>query len=53
MQIRALLIAQQNAEAARQAKMADIEAQQEAAAVQMRAGRFQKSVPYRMVKERE
>ena len=38
MQIRALLIAQQNAEAARQAKMADIEAQQAAAAVQAKAG---------------
>lgn len=45
MQIRALLIAQQNAEAARQARMADIEAQQAAAAVQARRGAFQKSPP--------
>ena len=45
MQIRALLIAQQNAEAARQAKMADIEAQQAAAAAQARKGTFKKSTP--------
>ena len=46
MQIRALLIAQQTAEAARQSALADIEAQQEAASRQMRAGAFKKSVPY-------
>ena len=45
MQIRGLLIAQQNAEAARQARMADIEAQQAAAAVQLRNGTFRKSTP--------
>lgn len=45
MQIRALLIAQQNAESARQAKLADIEAQQAAAAIQARRGTFQKSPP--------
>jgi P-type conjugative transfer protein TrbJ len=45
MQIRALLIAQQNAEAARQARIADIEAQQAAAAVQARQGTFQRSTP--------
>jgi P-type conjugative transfer protein TrbJ len=45
MQIRALLIAQQNAEATRQARMADIEAQQAAAAVQARQGTFQRSTP--------
>jgi P-type conjugative transfer protein TrbJ len=45
MQIRALLIAQQNAEAARQAKMADIEAQQAAAAARLRNGTFKKSTP--------
>ncbi|SEA65596.1 P-type conjugative transfer protein TrbJ [Nitrosospira multiformis] len=45
MQIRALLIAQQNAEAARQARIADIEAQQAAAAVQARQGTFKKSTP--------
>jgi P-type conjugative transfer protein TrbJ len=44
-QIRALLIAQQNAEAARQAKMADIEAQQAAASAQLRNGTFKKSTP--------
>jgi P-type conjugative transfer protein TrbJ len=46
MQIRGLLIAQQNAEVARQSALADIEAQQAAAAVQLRAGTFKKSVPY-------
>lgn len=46
MQIRGLLIAQQNAEAARQSALADIEAQQAATAVRMRAGTFKKSVPY-------
>jgi P-type conjugative transfer protein TrbJ len=46
MQIRALLIAQQTAEAARQSALADIEAQQEAASRQMRTGEFKKSVPY-------
>lgn len=46
MQIRGLLIAQQNAEAARQSALADIEAQQDAASVQMRAGGFTKSKPY-------
>ncbi|SDA23361.1 P-type conjugative transfer protein TrbJ [Nitrosospira sp. Nsp18] len=46
MTIRALLMAQQNAEAARQAALADIEAQQHAASVQMREGAFKKSVPY-------
>ncbi|PTR05607.1 P-type conjugative transfer protein TrbJ [Nitrosospira sp. Nsp5] len=45
MQIRALLIAQQNAEATRQAKMADIEAQQAAAAAQATSGTFKKSTP--------
>lgn len=45
MQIRALLIAQQNAEATRQARMADIEAQQAAAAAQLRSGTFKKSIP--------
>lgn len=45
MQIRGLLIAQQNAEAARQSALADIEAQQAAAAVQARAGTFKKSTP--------
>ena len=45
MQIRALLIAHQNAEAARQARIADIEAQQAAAAIQARRGTFQKSPP--------
>ncbi|WP_254773496.1 P-type conjugative transfer protein TrbJ [Nitrosospira sp. Nsp13] len=45
MQIRGLLIAQQNAEAARQSALADIEAQQAAAAVQLRAGTFKKSPP--------
>jgi P-type conjugative transfer protein TrbJ len=45
MQIRGLLIAQQNAEAARQARMADIEAQQAAAAVQARQGTFRPSAP--------
>jgi hypothetical protein len=45
MQIRALLIAQQNAEAARQARIADIEAQQAAAAVQARQGTFRRSTP--------
>ncbi|SEO25044.1 P-type conjugative transfer protein TrbJ [Nitrosospira multiformis] len=43
MQIRALLIAQQNAEAARQARIADIEAQQAAASAQLRSGTFRKS----------
>lgn len=46
MSIRSLLMAQQNAEAARQAALADIEAQQHAASVQMREGAFKKSVPY-------
>ena len=46
MQIRGLLIAQQNAEAARQSALADLEAQQAAAAVRMRAGTFKKSTPY-------
>ena len=45
MQIRGLLIAQQNAEAARQSALADIEAQQAAAGVQARAGTFKKSTP--------
>ena len=45
MQIRGLLIAQQNAEAARQSALADIEAQQAAAGVQARAGAFKKSTP--------
>jgi len=45
MQIRALLIAQQNAESARQAKLADIEAQQAAAAAQATSGTFKKSTP--------
>lgn len=45
LQIRGLLIAQQNAEAARQARMADIEAQQAAAAVQATRGTFRKSPP--------
>ncbi|SEP42597.1 P-type conjugative transfer protein TrbJ [Nitrosovibrio sp. Nv6] len=45
MQIRGLLIAQQNAEAARQSALADIEAQQAAAAVQARAGTFRHSAP--------
>ena len=45
MQIRSLLIAQQTAEAARQSALADIEAQQEAAGVQLRAGTFKKSPP--------
>ena len=47
MQIRSLLIAQQTAEAARQSALADIEAQQAAAAVQARSGTFKKSVPYK------
>ncbi|SOD42744.1 P-type conjugative transfer protein TrbJ [Nitrosovibrio sp. Nv4] len=46
MQIRGLLIAQQNAEAARQSALADIEAQQAAADAQATAGVFKKSVPY-------
>lgn len=45
MQIRGLLIAQQNAEAARQSALADLEAQQAATAVRMRAGTFKKSTP--------
>ena len=53
MQIRALLIAQQNAEAARQAKMADIEAQQEAAAVQVRQGHISRKAHPANGKERE
>ena len=45
MQIRGLLIAQQNAEAARQSALADIEAQQAAAGVQARAGTYRPSTP--------
>lgn len=45
MTIRALLMAQQNAEAARQAALADIEAQRIAADAQATAGTFKKSTP--------
>ncbi|MEO8992259.1 MAG: hypothetical protein ABI271_04795 [Nitrosospira sp.] len=40
------MMAQQNAEAVRQATMADIEAHPHAASVQMRASVFKKSVSY-------